>query len=110
MRSAVAELDSPEYKAEAQQQDMDPRNFQMLDQEMQRARSPMQKQVLMGERQRLEQAHAQQLLQAAQQLKPNMEYDLSLQKHVGEQVPTPEAFMAKLMVMIQRRNGRQNAY
>lgn len=108
MRANIAELDTPAYQEEARQEDLDPQNLVMLNQEMGRRdrQHPRQQQILVEEKQRLEAVQAQQVQQAAQQFPMRLEQGLDLRSRGEPLTQSPEAFMAKLMLMMQRRHGR----
>lgn len=106
MRASVGSLDA--FADEARMQDLNPRALLEVDQALadRRHQRPHQQQVLGDERQRLEQIQAMQVRQAAQQFPQRLAQSLELQQHTGMPSPGPEAFMAKLMLMMQRRHGR----
>lgn len=108
-QGALGVLDSPGYKAEALQEDLDPRSMQQLEEALQdpRHKGPMQQRVLMDEKERLKGVQAQMVAQRAQSFPQRLGQRINLQARTGEPPLTqsPESFMAKLMLMMQRRHG-----
>jgi len=105
-------LDQAQYVEERRRDDMDPRNFQLLDQALgsRMNRSPMQQRTLLAERKRLEAAHAEQMLKASQN-----EFMMKLYHRLNPKIGTLQdtqaapaqmdpRFMTKLMM--QMRGGR----
>lgn len=106
-QGSLRQLDSPQYKAEALQEDLSPHTWEALQQALadRRHQNPVAQRALMDEKQRLEAVQAQQVAQAAQQFPQRLAAGLDLSQRTGEPPlsQTPEAFMAKLMLQMQRR-------
>lgn len=104
-RRLLSGLGSPQFQEEAAQQDTDPQNMQQLAQAIQdpRHQNPIAQQALLSEKQRLEQQQAAMVRQKVQQFPQRLAQSLELQQHTGMPSPSPESFMAKLMLQMQRR-------
>ena len=94
MQDSLSSLDSPQYKEEADLQDLTPSNMEELERAIQspKHQKPAQQQVLQGEKQRIEQLRQQ--------------FTQRLQQRLNARIGTPEdsdpqaaraAFMARLM-------------
>lgn len=97
-------LSSPQYRMESTWEDLDPRNFDLLDREIARARTPAQRAILLEERRRLEELHRSTMEQspAAATAPPSWP---GLAPAEGGQAQG-QNFMDALMQMVQRRHGR----
>lgn len=97
-------LDTPMYRAEAMAQDLHPANMQELQGAMadRRHQSPMQQRVLGDELKRIQGIQTKHIQQALQALPQKLTKDLSPSK-TGEQWPTPEASIVRMMLQMQRR-------
>jgi len=101
---STGRLNSPQYRAEAEQQDLDPRNFGRIDAEMARpGNNQTQQDALLNERQRLEKLQLQQITQASQQFAPRLQQSLDTQTHTGVPVEGPADKLIKLLLMFKKQ-------